>query len=59
LPAREKTIEEKKAEELRLAKEKTEREREETRRWFEEQERQRAIAVPAPETLRSLFRQVQ
>ena len=56
LPEREKTVEEKKAEELRLAKEKTEREKEESRRWFEEQERQRAIAVPAPETLRELMR---
>ena len=56
LPERERTVEEKKAEELRLAREKTEKEKEETRRWFEEQERQRAIAVPAPETLRALIR---
>lgn len=56
LPAREKTAEEKKAEELRLARERSEREREETRRWFEQQERQRAVSVPPPETLRSLIR---
>jgi hypothetical protein len=56
LPVREKSLEEKKAEELRLARQKSEREREESRKWFEEQERLRAAAVLPPERLRSLIR---
>jgi biotin operon repressor len=55
LPQREKTTEEKKAEELRLAREKTEREKEESRRWFEEQEKLRSTAVPMPDKLRSIL----
>jgi hypothetical protein len=56
LPVREKSSDEKKAEELRLARQRSEREREETRKWLEEQERLRAAAVPAPQRLRSLIR---
>jgi hypothetical protein len=42
LPVREKTLEEKKAEELRLSKEKELREREEARKYWQEQEAARA-----------------
>jgi hypothetical protein len=56
LPPREFTSEEKKAIELAKAKEKAERDREETQRWFEEQERQKAKAVPAPKGIRDLLR---
>lgn len=56
LPVREKSLDEKKAEELRLARQKSEREREESRKWFEEQERLRSAAVPPPERLRSLLK---
>lgn len=56
LPEREKTAEEKKAEELRKAKEKEELDRRLAREYFEEQENARARAVPMPETLRSLLR---
>jgi biotin operon repressor len=56
LPVREKTLEEKKAEEARLAKQRSEREKEESRKWFEEQERLRSAAVPPPERLRALLK---
>ena len=56
LPEREKTTEEKKAEELRKSKEKEELDRKLAREFFEEQEAARARAVPMPETLRSLLR---
>jgi biotin operon repressor len=56
LPEREKTADEKKAEELRRAKEKEELDRRLAREYFEEQENARARAVPMPETLRSLIR---
>jgi hypothetical protein len=56
LPEREKTAEEKKAEELRKSKEKDAREREEARKYWAEQEAARARAVPMPETLRSLLK---
>ena len=56
LPEREKTLDEKKAEELRRAKEKEELDRRLAREYFEEQENARARAVPMPETLRSLIR---
>jgi biotin operon repressor len=56
LPEREKTTEEKKAEELRKSKEKDAREREEARKYWAEQEAARARAVPMPETLRSLLK---
>jgi hypothetical protein len=56
LPIREKTIEEKKAEELQKSKEKDAREREEAQKYWAEQEAARARAVPMPETLRSLLR---
>jgi len=58
LPPQIKTVEEKKAEELRLSREKSERERLETERWKQELEENRRIAVPMPETLRSLMRKV-
>lgn len=56
LPVREKTLEEKKAEELRISKEKELRAQEESRRYTEEMEAARARAVPMPETLRALIR---
>lgn len=56
LPVREKTAEEKKADELRIAREKELRAQEESRRYAEEMEAARARAVPMPETLRSLLR---
>jgi biotin operon repressor len=56
LPLREKSVDEKKAEELRLAKEKEALAREEMRKFLEEQEAARARAVPMPETLRSLLK---
>ena len=56
LPERIKTPEEKKADELRASKEKELREREESRKYFEEQERLAANAVPMPEELRSILR---
>jgi hypothetical protein len=56
LPEREKTAEEKKAEELRKSKEKEERDRRLAREFLEEQEAARARAVPMPETLRALIR---
>ena len=58
LPPREKSLEEKKAEELRLAREKTERERIEGQKYLQELDEQRSRAVPMPETLRSLLRKV-
>ena len=58
LPLREKSAEEKKADELRIAKEKEARERTEAQKFFEEQEAARARAVPMPETLRSLLKKV-
>ena len=58
LPLREKSAEEKKADELRIAKEKEARERVEAQKFFEEQEAARARAVPMPETLRSLLKKV-
>ena len=57
LPVREKTIDEKKAEELRLSREKSERERLETERWKRDEEEARRNAAPMPETLRSLLKQ--
>ena len=56
LPVREKTAEEKKADELRISKEKELRAKEESRRYAEEMEAARARAVPMPETLRALIR---
>lgn len=56
LPAREKSLDQKKAEELRLARQRTEREREESRIWFEEQDRLRSAAVAPPKELRSIMR---
>jgi biotin operon repressor len=56
LPVREKTAEEKKADELRISKEKELRAQEESRRYTEEMEAARARAVPMPETLRALIR---
>jgi len=56
LPEREKTADEKKAEELRKSKEKEERDRRLAREFLEEQEAARARAVPMPETLRALLR---
>jgi len=56
LPEREKTVDEKKAEELRKSKEKEELDRKLAREFFEEQEAARARAVPMPETLRALLR---
>jgi len=56
LPVREKTAEEKKADELRISKEKELRAQEESRRYAEEMEAARARAVPMPETLRALIR---
>ena len=56
LPQREKTAEEKKAEELRKSKEKEELDRKLAKEFFAEQEAARARAVPMPETLRSLLR---
>jgi hypothetical protein len=58
LPPREKTAEEKKAEELQRSKEKEARERIEAQKFFEEQEDARARAVPMPETLRSLLKKM-
>jgi hypothetical protein len=58
LPERIKTPEEKKAEELRLSKEKELREREEARKYWQEQEAARARAVPMPEELRSILRKM-
>jgi len=58
LPLREKSADEKKADELRIAKEKEARERTEAQKFFEEQEAARARAVPMPETLRSLLKKV-
>ena len=56
LPVREKTAEEKKADELRISKEKELRAQEESRRYTQEMEAARARAVPMPETLRALIR---
>ena len=56
LPPRELSVEEKKAIDLAKAKERTERERQESQRWFEEQEKQKAKAVPAPKGIRDLLR---
>jgi hypothetical protein len=56
LPERIKTIDEKKADELRIAKEKETLARDQARQYFEEQEAARARAVPMPETLRSLLK---
>jgi hypothetical protein len=58
LPERVKTVEEKKAEELRLSKEKELREQEASRNYFAEQEAARARAVPMPEELRSILRKM-
>jgi biotin operon repressor len=56
LPERIKTPEEKKADELRLSREKELREQEASRNYFAEQEAARARAVPMPEELRSILR---
>lgn len=56
LPAREISVEEKKAKEAAAAKEKSERERLESQRWFDELERQRQIAVPMPENLKKILK---
>jgi hypothetical protein len=58
LPERVKSPEEKKADELRASKEKELRDREESRKYFEEQERLAANAVPMPEELRSMLRKM-
>ena len=58
LPPREKSAEEKKAEELRLSREKTERERSATELWKQELEEARRNAAPMPETLRVLLKKM-
>lgn len=56
LPPRVLTPEEKKQKELQISREKELREREETARWREEQERQRLQAVPMPESFKELLK---
>ena len=55
LPPRPLTPEEKKEKDLVASRAKSEREREESRLWFEEQERLKARAVPAPKDLKKLL----
>lgn len=56
LPTREVSIEDKRAQEVESARLKFERERKASEAWFAEQESQRQISVPMPETLKDLLR---
>ena len=56
LPIRVKTGDEKRAEELRIAEERRQREIEETLRWQKQLEEQKAKAVPMPESVKNLLR---
>jgi len=55
IPHRELNAEEKKEKELQIAREKTERERQATEEWFAQQELQKQIATPMPDTLREIL----
>jgi hypothetical protein len=56
LPPREISVEEKRAQEVELARLKFERERKANEAWFAEQEAQRQKAVPMPESIKDLLR---
>ena len=58
LPARVLTAEEKRAEELQASRKKSEREREESRLWLEEQERMKSQAIPMPDSLKEILQKV-
>lgn len=58
LPPRILTTEEKRAEELQASRKKSEREREESRLWLEEQERMKSQAIPMPDSLKEILQKV-